>query len=116
MAIPDKSRWWAAVLVAVGYMLSPLSWWNDALVNLPLAWLFASAVTRVVAVSFEAAILLGYWLTNLAGFFLMHLGGKGFLRDRRWNVRDTFIFVGLSALYTIAIYLLAHYHIVKPLF
>jgi len=111
-----KSRWIAAVLVAVGYVLSPLSWWNDALVNLPLAWLIASGLTRLMPISFEAAILLAYWLTNLAGFLLMYLGGKGFSQGRRWNSRDTLIFVGLSTAYTAGIYLLAHFGIVKPLF
>jgi hypothetical protein len=111
-----KSRWIAAVLVAVGYVLSPLSWWNDALVNLPLAWLIASAVTRLLPGSFEAAILVAYWLTNLAGFLLMYLGGKKFSQDRRWHRRNTLLFIGLSTAYAVGIYLLAHFGVVKPLF
>jgi hypothetical protein len=111
-----KSRWFAAILVAVGYVLSPLSWWNDALINIPLAWLMASGLTRVAPLSFELAMLGSYWLTNLAGFFLMYIGGKSFTREQKWRARDTMVFMGLSTLYTAAIYLLAHYHIVSPLF
>lgn len=111
-----KSRWFGAVLVTVGYVLSPLSWWNDALINIPLAWLMASGMTRVAPLSFEAAMLIAYWLTNLAGFFLMYLGGKKLYPDRPWKSRDTLIFIALSLVYTLAIYLLSHYHVVKPLF
>jgi hypothetical protein len=104
------------MLVAVGYILSPLSWWNDALINIPLAWLMASIMTRAVPLSFEAAMLIAYWLTNLAGFLLMYIGGKGFSQNRGWQKRDAVIFVLLSIGYTGAIYLLAHWHIVRPLF
>jgi hypothetical protein len=111
-----KFRWSAAILVTVGYVLSPLSWWNDALINIPLAWLMASAMTRVAPLSFDAAMLIAYWLTNLAGFFLMYLGGKKLSPDRPWKLRDTIIFIALSLVYTLAIYLLTHYHVVKPMF
>ena len=29
------------ILVTAGFILSPLSWWNDLLVNIPLAYLFS---------------------------------------------------------------------------
>lgn len=104
------------MLVAVGYALSPLSWWNDALVNLPLAWLLASAFTRVVPLAFDTMILGCYWLTNLAGFLLMYAGGKKFSRRSEWRRRDTVIFLVLSTIYTVAIYFLAHWRIVRPMF
>ena len=36
-----KRKITGGILGVVGFMLSPLSWWNDAVVNLPLALLFA---------------------------------------------------------------------------
>jgi len=102
--------------VAIGYILSPLSWWNDALINVPLAWLIASVLMRFLPISFEVAMLGSYWLTNLAGFLLMYIGGKNITRGQRWRTRDTVIFIFLSTGYTALIYLLAHFHIVKPIF
>jgi hypothetical protein len=36
-----KRKATGGVLALVGYMLSPLSWWNDLFVNVPLALGFA---------------------------------------------------------------------------
>ena len=36
-----KRKLTGGILGVLGFMLSPLSWWNDAVVNLPLALLFA---------------------------------------------------------------------------
>ncbi len=63
--------------MAVGYLLSPLSWWNDAFVNLPLAYLFSLPFTMISEGLFLPAFLCGYWITNLAGLILLHQGGRG---------------------------------------
>lgn len=55
-------------------MLSPLSWWNDLLVNVPLAFGFAWLVALIAPKAFMTAAVIGYWLTNVAGFLLMHKG------------------------------------------
>ncbi|MEB3104243.1 MAG: hypothetical protein VKN17_00515, partial [Cyanobacteriota bacterium] len=34
----------AVVLIGVGWLLSPLCWWNDLVINLPLAYGFARLV------------------------------------------------------------------------
>lgn len=68
----------SGILVAVGYLLSPLSWWNDAFVNLPLAYLFSLPFTMISEGLFLPAFLCGYWLTNIAGLILLHQGGRGF--------------------------------------
>jgi len=47
------------ILVILGYILSPLSWWNDLFKKL-----------------FLPAIIIGYWITNIIGFILMHYGVK----------------------------------------
>jgi hypothetical protein len=69
-----KSRVLGGITAVVGYILSPLSWWNDAFVNLPLAWLFASLVSLFSHRLFAPAMLLGYWLTNIAGLALLARG------------------------------------------
>lgn len=67
----------------LGYILSPLSFWNDALVNLPLAVGFAYSVTYILrplttfsATGFIAWTIVGYWLTNLLGFLMIRFGAN----------------------------------------
>src|SRR5215469_12049077 len=88
-----KRKTTGGVLAFVGYMLSPLSWWNDAFVNVPLALAFAWIVVLFYKLSipasqnhdrvrtvFEASWIIGYWLTNVLGFVLMHKGAEKMLR------------------------------------
>jgi hypothetical protein len=69
-----KSRIRGGIMAVIGYILSPLSWWNDAVINLPIAWLFASLVALLSHRLFAPAMLLGYWLTNVAGLVLLARG------------------------------------------
>ncbi len=61
-------------MAAIGFVLSPLSWWNDLFVNLPLAY-----GAGVIAGTFQEnwflpGMIAGYWISNVAGLILMHLG------------------------------------------
>ena len=64
----------------VGYVLSPLSWWNDALVNIPLSLAAAALLERLTGLDPRAGFALAYWASNVAGLALMLLGGEGALR------------------------------------
>ena len=64
-------RYTALFLAAAGYILSPLSWWNDLLVNVPLALFLARPFSGWFYVP---AFTLTYWATNLLGFMLLHHG------------------------------------------
>ena len=46
-------------------MLSPLSWWNDLFVNVPLALAFAWIVSFFYKPAFEICVIVGYWLSNI---------------------------------------------------
>lgn len=104
------------VLAVVGYMLSPLSWWNDAFVNLPLALVFAWVVSAVYKPAFTVSLVVGYWLTNVAGFVLMHKGAQQLLKEKgetstgRELVKD----VVISLLYTALIIVLIKLGVLKP--
>jgi hypothetical protein len=104
-------------LAFVGYMLSPLSWWNDLFVNWPLALLFAWVVSWFCKPAFTASLVLGYWLTNLLGFVLMQKGGAKILSEadppysRRSLCRD----LAISLLYTILIVALARMGVIGPI-
>lgn len=53
------------ILVTIGFILSPLSWWNDLLVNIPLAYVFAFPFGFISKDFFFLMIILGYWITNI---------------------------------------------------
>ena len=62
------------LLFLIGYILSPLSFWNDLLVNIPLAYLMIFWVGFIWPGALLPAFILAYWLTNLLGFMMMKSG------------------------------------------
>ena len=65
-----------AALLSTGFILSPLSWWNDMLVNVPLAYVFSWPFTVIDEHWFLPAFILGYWLSNVLGLLMLHWGGR----------------------------------------
>lgn len=102
-----------AFIFLVGYLLSPLTWWNDLLVNLPLAWALASAVSWASPRLFAPALVVAYWLTNLLGLLLMGFGGMRAAGSRPTRAR-LYALAG-SLAYTLLIVGLVWLGLVKPL-
>ncbi|PSN17593.1 hypothetical protein C7271_16945 [filamentous cyanobacterium CCP5] len=109
--------------VGLGYMLSPLSWWNDLFFNLPIAYGFAYGVTWWYPDWFGPAIVLGYWLSNVLGFVLMQWGVGDIVApaaqpgiqteqttDNRWQ-RQLWLSLGSSTLYTLIVAGLVYFHL-----
>ena len=118
-----KRKLSGGILGVIGFMLSPLSWWNDALVNLPLALLFAWLVGLVYrpasqpqSPSFDVAVIIGYWLTNVFGFVLMHKGAQKMMspKDKKYSWRAILKDVGISLIYTAVIVILIKLGVLKP--
>jgi multisubunit Na+/H+ antiporter MnhG subunit len=105
------------ILAVIGYILSPLSWWNDMFVNVPLALVFAWLVSLFYRPAFEASVIVGYWLTNVIGLVLMHKGAEKVLseKDRAYSRRDLLRDVGISMLYTLLIVMLLKLKILQPI-
>jgi hypothetical protein len=105
------------VLAVVGYMLSPLSWWNDAFVNLPLAYAFAWCVSRFYRPAFGVSMVVGYWLTNVLGLVLMRKGAQeAVTQKRKWYTgREMAIDLFVSLAYTALIVLLLRSQVLKPI-
>lgn len=103
-------------LIVVGYILSPFSWWNDLYVNLPLSYGFAWLVSLLYAPAFLAAFIGFYWLTNAAGFALMHKGAGRIMKDRTvaYSKKDLSKDIVLSIIYTILIIVLVQMDIIGP--
>ena len=67
----------AGLLVGViGFILSPASWWNDLVVNIPLAVAMASIIHRLAGVGYLEAFIACYWATNILGVLLLAVGAS----------------------------------------
>ena len=111
-----KRRVGGGLVVFIGFMLSPLSWWNDLFVNVPIAVGFGWLASLVYKPAFNPAVVVGYWLTNVIGLVLMQNGaaaaisGQTPLYSRKSLVKDLVI----SLLYTAVILLLIRWQVLKP--
>jgi hypothetical protein len=102
-------------LATIGYLLSPLSWWNDAFINIPLALAFAWLVSFFYKPAFTASLIIGYWLTNVLGFVLMHKGARQMLSEKPPKLRrELWVDVIVSLVYTAVIVILIKLGILKP--
>ena len=68
----DKKRLKCTVLSVSGYLLSPLSFWNDLFINFPIAYVFGVLFGLISQKLFLTGLIAGYWLSNIAGFVLLH--------------------------------------------
>ena len=115
-SIITKRRVSGGVVAFIGYMLSPLSWWNDAFVNFPLAVIFGKIVSLFFPHSFGVSVVLGYWITNVVGFVLLHKGGVKIVSevDRPYSWKSLARDLAVSLLYTLLIVALLQWGVLKP--
>ncbi len=96
------------LLATIGFILSPLSWWNDLVINLPIAYVAGVMAGFLKDDWFLPGMIVGYWLSNVIGLILMHLSirfgwGK---KDRTITRRDLLKDLYLSIVYTVLIVVL----------
>jgi len=103
------------LLLGLGWLLSPLTWWNDWVINLPLAWLVSSWIVKTSEKSFEFFFILFYWLTNLAGFLLMYFGWRIFRLRKPLSKKEMVVSFFVSLVYTVVILILIKLGFLKPL-
>ncbi len=125
-------------LVALGYMLSPLSWWNDLFFNLPIAyglgWIFGLISKDWIL----PMTVVGYWVSNVLGILMMQWGAtdvfakaakttdpknpkktdsdldpdpKAEAQPRNWR-REVVIGLASSTVYTLVVVGLVRFHVV----
>ena len=105
------------ILAVIGFMLSPLSWWNDLFVNVPLATAFAWGVAAFCEPAFETALVVGYWLTNVLGLVLMHKGAAmaaSQAEAKPFSPRNLVKDVVVSLLYTLLLLGLIKLGVLQP--
>ncbi|MCZ8247300.1 MULTISPECIES: hypothetical protein [unclassified Microcystis] len=114
MYLLDKIK--NGTLVLIGYLLSPLCWWNDLIFNLPIAYGFGRLIACLHADFFLPAAMVGYWLSNLVGILLMQFGTKeligGEKKERNWpkELRNGLL---SSTAYTLVILVLIHFQVLE---
>lgn len=102
------------LLVVVGYLLSPLCWWNDLIFNLPIAYAFGALCNWLIPHSFFGGAIVGYWLSNVVGILMMQFGATEMVQkeDQNKSFRKTLV-TGLlsSTAYTILVVALVQFGI-----
>jgi hypothetical protein len=98
----------------LGWLLSPLSWWNDVFINIPIAWLLASLVKIFFPRGFLSAFLLSYWATNFFGIGLMYYAAKH-AQSKKISRKEIMISFFCSILYMVGIVILIKLKILKPI-
>jgi hypothetical protein len=92
------------LLLAIGWMLSPLCWWNDLVINLPLAYGFAAVVKLWRPDWFLPALVVGYWLSNVVGLLLLQSTALAVFQEadrERRPVRELLVGLGSSTAITV---------------
>lgn len=105
------------VLLVIGYLLSPLSCWNDLFFNLPIAYLFGYICSWFSPNLLLPCTLVGYWISNLAGILLMQVGAIDVFQEQpkeRSLKKELFMGVASSTAYTLVILGLIQLKILDP--
>ncbi|MBU4199852.1 MAG: hypothetical protein KKG09_08030 [Verrucomicrobia bacterium] len=104
-------------LAVLGYILSPLSWWNDLWVNIPIAYAVANLAQAMHPRFFLPAFVAAYWITNLFGLILMHVGIRGAATEKipAFNRTGTLWWLAISLGYTAIMVALVHWGLLRPL-
>lgn len=100
--------------LVVGYLLSPLSFWNDLFFNLPVAYGFGYLCSLGSQDLLLPCTIAGYWLSNIAGILMMQLGAIDVLQNqsKEQNLKkQLFMGIASSSVCTVMILALAHFKI-----
>jgi len=109
-----QNKAWNWFLAIIGWLLSPVTWWNDAFVNIPIAYALASVMAWFWAKSFLAAFVIFYWATNVLGSWLLLISGRELIKSRITPKRER-LFNILTVVYCIVMSILILKDIVKPI-
>ena len=85
----------------LGWLLSPLTSWNDIFLNIPLAYLLAMAAVKTFHTDFVITLLSAYWLTNIIGIVMMVASGQSIFRDKNNRTRELLVILGTLIVYSL---------------
>lgn len=103
-------------LIVVGWLLSPLCWWNDLFFNLPVAYGFGWLCSQIADNWLLPGTVIGYWLSNVVGIVLIQFGAVDFFQgqptDRNFK-QDLLTGIVSSTVFTVAIVALIQLNILE---
>jgi hypothetical protein len=118
-SLPQKLFWKklrGGVMLVLGFLLSPLSWWNDLIFNLPVAYGFGYLCNLIFPDSLLPSMIAGYWLSNVVGILLMQAGvldlAQGETTERNFK-KELLMGIGSSTIYTGLILGLVHFKVLE---
>jgi len=92
-------RFLAIVLGIIGYILSPLSWWNDAVVNIPISIVVGITFSLIDKRLFSLGFFLGYLASNVIGLILLQHSAEIVLK-KKVSLKKTLI---SALIYTVVV-------------
>ncbi len=113
-----KNRVEGGVIAFIGYILSPLSWWNDVFVNIPISYILSSLTILLLPKDYFPILFIIYYnFTNVLGFILMHLGAERAIRGGSINLSKKAVvkYVVVSVFYTALVYALSILGFLEPI-
>jgi len=110
-----KKRIKGSIITVVGYLLSPFSWWNDVVINIPIAYAFGFLFGLISKSLFFPTMVVGYWLTNIIGLIMVHRGVIDTLSEEKKNYtkKDFSKDLFFSVIYTLVIIILIKLNILR---
>lgn len=103
------------IIFFFGWLLSPLTFWNDAFINIPLAYLLANLAAPVMPFDFLTVTIICYWLTNVAGLVLMAVSGQRIFTGRDRILRESVTLIATMLIYSAILLALGRFGILRPL-
>ena len=85
----------------LGWLLSPLTAWNDVFLNIPLAYVLAIVFVKTFRTDFVITLLVAYWLTNILGVVMMLISGQSIFRDKNKRTRELLVILGTLIVYSL---------------
>lgn len=99
-------------LFFIGWLLSPFTTWNDALINIPLAYLCASLFFKIFPHDFALQVIIFYWLSNGLGLLLMYITGRNVLKEKSLSFKSILITL---LIYTIILFIADKFVVFRPI-
>jgi len=104
------------VLLGLGWLLSPMCWWNDLVFNLPLAYGVGWLVKQIQPDWFAGGMVAGYWLSNVVGIVLMQTSALEVFQDpdqpQKKLRNEILLGVLTSSAYTLLVYGLVRWGVI----
>ena len=93
----------------IGFLLSPLCWWNDLIFNLPISYGFSKIISYFAADLLIPGAIFADWVSNILGIVLMQFGAVTFFNKPSAEqnlLKNTFLGVFSSTVFTLIIIIL----------